>query len=353
MDAAIRVFAVLGDAALRQRLQTQWRDNGISLCALHAAGGDALAAELGQVRPHVLLVDAEMDSVRELVQAAALRYRIPALCIVRPERHGLAPLRPLEWGAVDLVARGDGDAPEFLHALETSVQALRQAQVVDVLDSAFPLSGAFPDATVFDLRQALRRLDARSKIVVVGAGSGGPMAMRRILASLRGEDWSPIVYVQQLPQRLLGNLAQWLETHTGATVLRAAHAQVLEVGHVYVAGAEECVRVGASATGCMLHVDASRPSQHPLDDLLRSVAQVCGARAVGVLLSGRGADGRDGLLALRHAGGLTITQDRASSLVFELPGCARDAGGAVECLPIDEIAERLYMLNRPEHVTKC
>ena len=70
------------------------------------------------------------------------------------------------------------------------------------------------------------------------------------------------------------------------------------------------------------------------------------------LLSGRGDDGREGLLALRQAGGLTITQDRASSLVFDLPGGARDVGGAVECLPIDEIAERLTMLNQPEHVTK-
>jgi two-component system chemotaxis response regulator CheB len=136
-------------------------------------------------------------------------------------------------------------------------------------------------------------------------------------------------------------------------VQRATHLQALETGHVYLAGPAESVRVVPNGVGRMLHVDAGHAPKHPLDDLLRSAATACGARAVGVLLSGRGDDGRDGLLALRRAGGLTITQDRASSLLFDLPGCARDAGGAVECLPIDEIAERLHMLNRPERVTKC
>jgi len=352
MNAATRVFAVLSDAALRQRLQAEWGSSGIALCAMHAAGGDSLAAELGTTRPHVLVVDAEIEGARELVQAAARRYRIPALCIVPSQPHGLAALRPLEWGAVDLLAPEDRDPPALVRDLEACVQVLRQAQVVEQLDSVFPLSGAFPDASVFDLRQALRRLDAKHKLVVVGAGPGGPMAMRRILSSLRGEEWSPIVYVQQFPPRLLGTLAPWLETHTGAIVQRAADHQTLEVGHVYVAGPADGVRVVANGVGCMLHFEATHDDPRPLDALLRSVAGVCGARAVGVLLSGRGDDGRDGLLALRQAGGLTITQDRASSLLFDLPGCARDAGGAVECLPIDEIAERLHMLNRPDHVAQ-
>ena len=179
------------------------------------------------------------------------------------------------------------------------------------------------------------------------------MAMRRILATLRRQTWSPIVYVQRLPARLRASLALWLEKHTGATVLRAAPGQRLEVGHVYLAGDDESLQVIAGDSGTVLQVEGERGDGRPLDALLRSVARSFGAGAVGVLLSGSGGDGCDGLLALRAAGALTIIQDRDSSLLYDLPGRARDAGGAVECLPINEIAERLSMLMQPEHVAEA
>ena len=353
MSDPVRVFTLLGEAALRQQLQKQWRANGIALCAMHAEGGESLIEELGRLRPQVVVADADVDGARDVVQAAARRFRIPTLCLVRAATTGPAALRALEWGALNLLTRGSEDMESFVGELEVAIHEIREAQVVEQLESVFPLSGAFPDASVFDLRRALRAMEVRDKLIVIGAGLGGPMAMRRILTTLGGQDCSPIVYVQSFSTGLQEALVPWLELHTGAQVQRVATGQVLAAGQVYVALlGQDVVRVVRQGTQVTLRVTPPNGDARHLDTLLQSVADVFGPRAVGVLLSGRGDDGSRGLRQLRDAGALTITQDRASSLHYELPGRARDAGGAIECLPINEIAERIHMLMQAEHAVR-
>ncbi|MFQ5601108.1 MAG: chemotaxis protein CheB [Candidatus Krumholzibacteriia bacterium] len=352
MSESKRVFALLSDARLRQRIRRQWRSNGITLCGVHAEGGEALVGELARLRPHVVIADADADGVREIVQAASQRYRIPVIGVVRAQQSGLAALLPLEWGAVTLVPCANQDTEQVLEELETAVEAACGVQVVELLESTFPLSGAFPNAAVFDLRRALQALEPREKVVVIGGGLGGPMGVRRILAGVRDQVVSPIVCVQRFAEPLFDVLLRWLEKHTGAQVVRAEDGQRLDVGCVYVASsARDAVKVILREGGPVLQVSASKEPGR-FDALLESAAEVYGSRAVGVLLSDHGSDGSEGLLKLRKAGGFTIVQDRASSLVYDLPGRARDAGGAIECLPINEIAERIHMLMRPEHAAR-
>jgi two-component system chemotaxis response regulator CheB len=349
MNEPTRVFALLGDAGLRRLIQQRWRDNGKVLCGMHSEGGDSIIEEMSRVRPHLVLVDADVDGARQVVEAASTRYRLPVVAIVRTEQSGLSVLRPLEWGAVAVAPRGAQSNAELLEQVEAAVAQARHAQVVEVLESHFPLSGAFPDATVFDMRRALRSVDPRGKIVVVAAGLGGPMAMRRILTELEGNVVSPVVLAQRADEALVSPLVQWLEYHTGAEVVKTASGQRLEVGQVYVASGGCDVLVEKHHAEPVLKVSQSGGGSAPsFDRLFASVAQAYGSRAVAVLLSGEGDDGVEGLLAVRRAGGFTIVQDRTSSLVHDTPGRARDAGGAVECLPINEIAERLLMLMRPD-----
>jgi two-component system chemotaxis response regulator CheB len=344
LSAPVRVFALLGDATLRQHMRTQWRSNALTLCAVHAEGSESLAEDLVRLQAHVVIADAEVDGARGFIQAAARRYRIPVIGLVQ-DPPSLAALHPLEWGAVTLVPCGQHNAEAVLHDLEAAVKQCGGVQVVELLEGEFPLSGAFPDAAVFDLRRTLRAADAAEKVVIIAGGLGGPMAMRRILTGLAGRRFSPIVYTQQIATPLAPLLGRWLEQHTGAPVQNASNGLQLEVGQVYVAARpDEIVHIERHANGPWLRTGAANGKFQPADALLESAAASFGARAVGVLLSGHGRDGCRGLLALRAAGGLTITQDRASSPVYELPGLARDDGGAIECLPINEIAERIHML---------
>lgn len=352
MGPSMRVFAVLADSQLRQQLQKQWRANGISLCGIHAECTDSLTEEVARLRPHVVIADAVIDDMSSFVHVAATRFRVPVIAVVRTGHNGSSPLHPLEWGAVSLVARASRDIDAMVDELSRAVHSVREAQVVELLESVFPLSGAFPNAAVFDMRRALRNLPSRDKLIVVGAGVGGPMAVRRILQKTSGRECSPMIYVQRISDALVPALAQWLEAHTGVHVQRARNGQALEVGGVYVVGGREETLVERVGEQTLLRVSPPNGNGKPMDALLASVAQAYGERAVGVLLSGHGEDGCAGMKAMRDAGGLTIAQDRASSLVYELPGRVRECGGAIECLPINEIAERILMLMPSEKVAR-
>ena len=352
MHETTRVFAVLGDAPLRRQVQQQWRGNGTTLCGMHAESSDSLVEEIARLRPDVAIIDVETDGARALVQAAASRLRVPIVALVRAQQPSFMALRPLEWGAATVVVRETDSIQELAEHLEAAVREVYDAQVVDVMESHFPLSGAFPDAAVFDLRRNLQLHAPASKIVAIGAGVGGPMALRRILAELKTAVVSPVVVVQRLPEALLSAFVQWLEHHTGATVVRAVTCP-LEVGTVYVVPSGCAARVESHSGAPMLVITTSEGDNAPgFDILFESVAATYGDRGIAVLLTGRGNDGAQGLTALRRAGGLTIVQDRVSSLVFEAAGHARDGGGAIECLPINEIAARIQMLMRAEPASR-
>jgi two-component system, chemotaxis family, protein-glutamate methylesterase/glutaminase len=312
------------------------------------SNGAAMARRSAGCTPREANRSWNVDGVRRVVEAASHVLRLPIVAIVRSDQPGFTAVRPFEWGAVALVPREVSSNGDLASKIEASLDRVRNAQVVDLLEGHFPLSGAFPDAAVFDMRRSLQDLEPGAKVVVIGAGLGGPMAVRRILGQLQSVVVSPVVYAQRIPESLAGSLAQWLEHHTGASVQRAASGP-LEVGQVYLvpSGFEaHIVRQNEQAT---LEVAPSEAATTPcFDTLLESVATAYAQRTVAALLSGRGSDGAQGLLAVRRAGGFTMVQDRVSSLVYDTPGQARDGGGAIECLPINEIAERIQMLMRPE-----
>lgn len=361
MSQSTRIFAVLGDACLRAHLQQQWRNNGLALCGLHAESGSALVAELGRLRPDVVVIDVEVDGAREFIESAAKNMGFPVVALVRSDQSASVTFGPLEWGATSVLASDNFAIETFVSELEAGVVDVCNAQFVDLLESSFPLTGAFPSSTVFDLRRALRNVDLGAKIVVIAAGTGGPTGVRRILSEMQNAPVSPIIYTQAATQRLVDPLVSWLRLHCAYEVMRVQDGAALEIGCVYVSSAlDEVVRVRNQGGKSVLSVSrpeatstsAGHVSSH-FDVLFESVAETYGSRSVGILLSGRGEDGVDGLVAMRQAGSFTIVQDRASSIVYELPGQARDAGGAVECLPINEIGARMRMLMRPEHASQA
>jgi len=350
MQETTRVFALLGDAALRRQLQQRWRGEGTVLCGMHSEGGSSIVEEMARVRPTLLLVDADLDGAREIVHESAHRLRLPVVALVHARQSGSAALRPLEWGAIALAAREPHE--EVIVNIETAIAEARHAQVVDVLENHFPLSGAFPDAAVFDLRRSLQSLEPADKLVVIAAGVGGPMALRRILLAVRNHVVSPVVIAQRLSPSLAGHFAQWLEHHTGAQAVRAVTSR-LEVGTVYVVPSDCDATVESRDGEATLCVGPAAHAATSFDALFKAASATYGPRAVGVLLSGHGEDGAQGLLAVRRAGGFTMVQDRSSSLVHDAPNRGRECGGAIECLPINEIAERIQMLMRPSTASRA
>lgn len=180
---------------------------------------------------------------------------------------------------------------------------------------------------------------AHPQLVCVGASTGGTEAIRQVLHHLP-VTIPPVLVVQHMPVMFTGAFAKRLDSLCTVTVKEAEHGERLRSGVAYIAPGDAHLLVKRAGAGfeCQLSrgpvVSRHRPS---VDVLFRSVADQAGAAAIGVLLTGMGKDGADGLLELRHKGAWTIAQDQQSCVVYGMPREAAVIGAAAEILPLTSI----------------
>jgi two-component system chemotaxis response regulator CheB len=176
------------------------------------------------------------------------------------------------------------------------------------------------------------------RLVGIGASTGGPPAIQKILSMLSTNIACPIVIVQHISQGFVQNLAKWLISSTAFQVSLAEHGQRMLPGNVYIAQDNHHLSVSREGRLKLFQkgpVDGHQPSATVL---FESIAEQYGAAGLGILLTGMGCDGAAGLKKLADKGALTIAQDEASSVVFGMPKKAIELGAAKKILSIDEIA---------------
>jgi two-component system response regulator WspF len=178
-------------------------------------------------------------------------------------------------------------------------------------------------------------------IVAIGASTGGPQALSLILSHLPENFPAAVLVAQHVDEQFALGLATWLQRHSSLPVRIARNGEPLHPGTVWIAGASgHLIYENDVARGCFLSYTpnpretAYRPS---VDALFLSLAHPHSGTRIGVLLTGMGRDGAEGLLALRNAGALTIAQDAASSIVYGMPKAAADLKAAAEILPLESI----------------
>jgi two-component system chemotaxis response regulator CheB len=184
--------------------------------------------------------------------------------------------------------------------------------------------------------------------VVVGASTGGPSALLTVFAGLPADYGVPIVVVQHMSPGFTDGLASWLDGQLSVPVAMATPGALLAPG-VWIAPEGAHLALGLSGR---LTADRTTPAgAHcpSVDVLMRSAARALGSAVAGVVLTGMGRDGADGIAAIRAAGGVTIAQDEDSSTVYGMPRAAADRG-AESILPLDRIADALRALWHPEEV---
>ena len=176
-------------------------------------------------------------------------------------------------------------------------------------------------------------------MIAIGASTGGPQVLSAILAALPGPLSVPLLLVQHISDGFIEGFVDWLGTRTSMEVVLAERGDELRAGVIHVAGSDH--HMGIEGDGRIVFdsgppVNGFRPS---ISHLFDSVARCCGRESVGILLTGMGRDGADGLRRMRDAGALTIAQDEESSVIFGMPGEAVRLNAAVEVLAPEEIAE--------------
>jgi two-component system, chemotaxis family, protein-glutamate methylesterase/glutaminase len=291
-----------------------------------------------------------MDGLTFLENLMRLRPMPVVMVSSLTERGAEVTLRALEIGAVDFFTKPSSDlANSFADSAQEICAKVKLAArtrprvytPVQKLDVPPRLTA---DAVLPRSQSAGTR--GGSRIIVIGASTGGTEAIRVVLEAMP-PDAPPVLITQHIPAAFSGPFATRMDHCSAMRVCEARDGQPIQPGHAYIAPGGEHLLVmwdGAKHV-CRLH-DGPQVNRHKpsVDVLFRSAAASIGAAAIGALLTGMGDDGARGLLELRESGAPTLVQDEATSVVWGMPGAAWKLGAADEKLPLEQIAARLLHL---------
>ena len=338
----IRVLCV-DDSALVHSLMVEIINSHPDMEVVAVAPDPLVARELiKEVNPDVLTLDVEMprmDGLAFLERLMRLRPMPVVMVSSLTERNSEVTIRALELGAVDFVTKPrlglrDG-LLEYSDLIADKIRAAAMSKPHRKEAAAKPPVRRTPLA---------HRFATTEKLILIGASTGGTEAIRQVLDPMPAN--SPAILItQHMPTGFTRSFVQRLDSLCAMQVHEAEHGQRVLPGHVYLApGGVAHMKLARSGANYVVELDPSEPvNRHrpAVDVLFMSAANVAGKNAVGVVLTGMGKDGAQGLLAMKNAGAITFAQDEATSVVFGMPREALAIGAASEALPLNEISEKL------------
>ncbi|MCF6202618.1 MAG: chemotaxis response regulator protein-glutamate methylesterase [Methylococcaceae bacterium] len=345
---------IIDDSALIRKMLTQIFNSSNDIEVVGSAVDPIVARDkIKKLNPDVLTLDVEMprmDGLTFLRNLMRLRPMPVVMISTLTEKGAAVTLEALELGAVDFVAKPKVDVSNSLNTYaEDIIAKVRMAARAKVR----PLRGKQKVAqvpsfanTVTQSSPAKNHFKTTDKIIALGSSTGGTEALKEVVAGLP-RNTPAIVVSQHLPVSFSVSFAKHVDEATDMTACIAQEGQQILPGNIYIAPGDQhllVVRDGARYI-CQLNdgppVNRHKPS---VEVMFRSVAQNVGKNAIGVMLTGMGADGSKTMLEMKQAGSINIVQDEASSVVWGMPGEAFKLGAADHVVPLNKVAEKILAL---------
>ena len=351
---------IVDDSALIRKMLSEMLGSDPAIEVVGVAPDPYIAREkIKSLNPDVLTLDVEMprmDGLTFLRNLMRLRPMPVVMVSSLTEQGADVTLQALEVGAVDFVTKPKidlehqlGDYRDELLAKIKMAATVKPAVLVSKSMAVEPAPKYSADA-VLSKSPASKHYRTTDTIIAVGASTGGTEAIKEFLIAMP-PDSPGIVITQHIPEAFSAPFAKRMNAASALSVKEAEDGEQILPGHAYIAPGNAhlmVVRDGAKYR-CQLNsgpaVNRHRPS---VDVLFRSVAQNAGPNAVGVILTGMGADGADGMKEMHDAGARTIAQDEKSSVVWGMPGEAVKRGGVDHVLALKRISAKVVEMVHPE-----
>jgi two-component system chemotaxis response regulator CheB len=338
----VRVL-VVDDSALMRKLipQILQTDSSIEVVGTAMDGNFGLR-KIDELKPQVITLDLEMPGMGglEMLKEIMRRHRLPVIVVSSHSTEGASvTLQALALGAFDFVAKpNDVSArmPQIAAELIGKIKAAAQSRGVVIR----PLGSTLRAGE----KVALNARKKPTKVIAIGVSTGGPQALQYIFSQLPADFPAAIAVVQHMPEGFTEMFARRLDEMCAIGVKEAQSGDVLLAGRVLICPGSRHLKVKRLPLGDVAvlsdepRVNGHRPSA---DVLFKSLAEEFGAKGVGVLMTGMGDDGAQGLGAIKAAGGMTIAQSEESCVVYGMPKAAIERGFAVRVVGLDVLANTL------------
>jgi two-component system chemotaxis response regulator CheB len=342
---------VVDDSALVRSLLTEIINRQPDMECVGAAADPLVAREMiRNLDPDVITLDVEMprmDGIDFLSKLMRLRPMPVVMVSTLTERGADVTMRALELGAVDFVAKPKiGVADGMRQLSEDITDKIRVASKAQVRRASAPLPSVTATNTALPSRPALPTPVGRlstEKIIFIGASTGGTEATKEVLMNLP-PDAPAVVITQHMPPGFTTSYSKRLDGLCRIRVKEATDGERVLPGHAYIAPGGLHLSVERSGANYIARVrDGDPVNRHKpsVEVLFLSAARVVGPNAVGIMLTGMGADGARAMREMRDAGSFNVCQDEASCVVFGMPREAINHGAANEVLPLQQIAPRV------------
>jgi two-component system chemotaxis response regulator CheB len=341
-QSSIRVLVVDDSAFMRTALTRMIAsDSELSVVGTAVNGNEALQ-KIPELNPDVITLDMEMPGIDglETLRRIMSQFPRPVIMVSSATVKGAeATLEALEAGAFDYVPKElSSTSLNILHIREDLIEKIKVAAESRHSMRYFELPRNAPRTVELPTRRGSHPPPA---IIAIGISTGGPKALQEVLPALPPDLSAPIVVVQHMPSGFTEPFARRMNTLCPAAVREAAHGENAKPGVIYIAPAGCHTTIERSANSRITICLSDKPEKQlhvpSADVMMQSVASAFGALAMGIIMTGMGSDGAQGMSAIHRQGGLTVGQDELTCGVYGMPRVCAEMGILDRVVPLSQI----------------